>query len=416
MSDAIGRDLVRRLVLDAPFFGTLAAHLDWQADPHVETLQTNGVYVKYNPAYLASLTALEQLGVAAHEVLHPALLHPWRRDGRDLREWNEACDFAINGELRKSGFTLPAGILHDPRFDGMSAEQIYSKRRSQAQPPPPRAEPEPEPDPEEDEDPEDVEQPGDVNEADDESEDGATGDPTGAAAGGSMPGSPTGEFIDGPATAEAAGDLTAGDWETIAAEAAVVSERAGEMPGTLARAITCSREPRVDWKAELRDFIAATVETDYSWSRPNRRLLSRGLYLPGAVKENVGPIVVGVDISGSVTQDLLDQFSAELTALLRDAMPEKLIAVYCDTRVHAVNEFSPDEERVELRLPASGGGGTKFQPVFDWIEENDVDPLAVVYLTDLEGPAPELPRWPVLWTTPEWSRRPAPFGQLVRIA
>lgn len=402
-----------RLLLDQPFFGTLAMHLEMVENPAIETLRTDGVRLEFNPAFLATLTPSEQLGVLAHEVLHPALLHPWRRAGRDLREWNEACDYAINAQLIAAGFTLPAGALLDPQFDGMSAEQIFSKRRSQEQPP------QQEPEGKDDDEGDDTAAENDDTQAGDDEGDDGDGDDEGdgdgqGASESSMPGCPTGEFVDGPETAEAEGDLTASDWEVIAEEAATVAARAGELPGETGRAIKETREARVDWKAELRAFVTNTVESDYSWSSPNRRFVSRGLYLPGAVKENVGAIVVGVDVSGSITQAQLDEFAAELTGLMRDAQPEKLVAVYCDTRVCAVNEFTPDDV-IELRLPANAGGGTLFQPVFDYVEAEQLDPLALVYLTDLEAAAPQIPPYPVLWTTPAWCQYPAPFGQLVRI-
>jgi predicted metal-dependent peptidase len=84
-----------------------------------------------------------------------------------------------------------------------------------------------------------------------------------------------------------------------------------------------------------------------------------------------------------------------------------------DTCVQAVHEFTPDDEIV---LKMVGGGGTLFQPAFDWVEENDVDPLALIYLTDLEGETPQAPDYPVLWVTPLHSTYEAPFGTLVRIS
>jgi predicted metal-dependent peptidase len=132
-----------RLLLDQPFFGTLAMHLELVETRQIETLQTNGVVIQYNPDFMATLTAAEQVGVLAHEVMHPGLLHPYRRNGRDPREWNEACDYAINPELIRAGFTLPAGALVDPQFDGMSAEQIFSKRRSTPNPMKPEPDPAP---------------------------------------------------------------------------------------------------------------------------------------------------------------------------------------------------------------------------------------------------------------------------------
>ena len=117
-----------RLLLDQPFFGSLAMHLEMVPDASVPTAQTNGVYLKFNPDFMATLTENEQLGVLAHEVLHPALLHPYRRGDRDPKLWNEACDFAINTQLIEAGFRLPQGALLDQQYKGMSAEAIYSKR------------------------------------------------------------------------------------------------------------------------------------------------------------------------------------------------------------------------------------------------------------------------------------------------
>uniref|UniRef100_UPI00214D7863 VWA-like domain-containing protein n=1 Tax=Nevskia soli TaxID=418856 RepID=UPI00214D7863 len=61
-------------------------------------------------------------------------------------------------------------------------------------------------------------------------------------------------------------------------------------------------------------------------------------------------------------------------------------------------------------------GGTAFQPVFDYVEAERLDPLACVYFTDLYGPAPEEPPYPVLWVAPIHARRTAPFGREVRVA
>ena len=402
--------LKAHLLLDNPFFGTLAAHLTYQADPAIPTLCTNGVFVKYNPAYMETLTHAEQLGVLAHEVLHPALLHPYRRNGRELSAWNEACDYVINAQLLAAGFTLPKGVLVDAQFEGMSAEQVYSKRRS-AEPPP-----QPEPKPEAQEPAAEQEPGGDSDNAqgddDAEEEEEAEGGNSIPGLETSMPGSPTGEFIDGPETAS--GDdpqLAEQDWELITAEAALVAARAGDLPGGVAQALKDTRAPQVDWVAETREFLAATIRTAQSWTRPNRRMIAHGLYLPGPIKKNVGPLVVAVDSSGS-TWPMLEEFGAEVSGLMRTARPETLHVVYCDTRINSVDEYAPDDE---VTLTAKGGGGTRFQPVFDWIEQEGLYPLAVIYLTDLEGPAPVEPTYPVLWVTPLYSRCAAPFGTHVRI-
>jgi len=53
--------------------------------------------------------------------------------------------------------------------------------------------------------------------------------------------------------------------------------------------------------------------------------------------------------------------------------------------------------------------------VFEWVTENDVAPVCLIYLTDLCCDSfPEPPEYPVLWMTD--SRRTAPFGETARIS
>jgi predicted metal-dependent peptidase len=66
-------------------------------------------------------------------------------------------------------------------------------------------------------------------------------------------------------------------------------------------------------------------------------------------------------------------------------------------------------------LGAQGGGGTSFVPVFKWIEENDIEPEALVYLTDMYGDFPsKAPSYPVLWGSIS-KGVPAPFGEVVDV-
>jgi predicted metal-dependent peptidase len=79
--------------------------------------------------------------------------------------------------------------------------------------------------------------------------------------------------------------------------------------------------------------------------------------------------------------------------------------------VQSWQQFGPSEP---IQLEPKGGGGTDFRPVFEWVEQNQLMPACLIYLTDLcchSYPAP--PDYPVLWVTE--SRRTAPFGETVRI-
>ncbi len=69
--------------------------------------------------------------------------------------------------------------------------------------------------------------------------------------------------------------------------------------------------------------------------------------------------------------------------------------IYCDSRIAHIDEFGPGDD---LQFAAHGGGGTDFRPPFEWLEENQIVPRALVYLTDGYGPFPEQePNFPTLW-------------------
>jgi hypothetical protein len=115
-----------QLVLDQPFFGSLALRLVLVEDEKAATAYTNGVVLGYNRAFIKDLSIEETKWLVAHEVMHLACLHHTRRANRKPYRWNVAADYAINGVLAEAGFKTPAGCLLDSRYEGKSAEAIYA--------------------------------------------------------------------------------------------------------------------------------------------------------------------------------------------------------------------------------------------------------------------------------------------------
>ncbi|MFO7597916.1 MAG: hypothetical protein R6W92_16425, partial [Desulfocurvibacter africanus] len=114
------------LVLDHPFFATLALRLDMREDPSCRTAWSDGRVLAYNPLYIEVLPLEKVKGLQCHEVLHLACCHHTRRGGREPKTWNMACDYAINPILLEAGLELPSGYLDDPRHHGKSADAIYT--------------------------------------------------------------------------------------------------------------------------------------------------------------------------------------------------------------------------------------------------------------------------------------------------
>lgn len=120
----------RYLFTRKPFFGSLLAEIDSKQgcipDPTVKTFQTNGNWIKWNPAFVKNLTVDQIVGVLAHELLHVGLGHTLRRGRRSMHLWQTATDWAINDVLVKDGFKLPDGVLYPPHEQkGKSAESNH---------------------------------------------------------------------------------------------------------------------------------------------------------------------------------------------------------------------------------------------------------------------------------------------------
>jgi predicted metal-dependent peptidase len=411
-----------QLLLAQPFFGTLSLRLKL-IPGDLPTMATDGARIVYNPAFVGELKPAELEATLAHEVLHCALGHQCRRGERDPRLWNEAADLAINPILISNGFTLPAGALIDPAFTNLSAEEIYARllrKRTEGGGASRQA-------------PEQTNNGGGAtaggqrthgaapsnakSDSSSQSAPGQDGQTTGEAAGPEPSGSGGfGEVVDatdeqGQTASPAEKRRQEHEWG-IAAEQALRSAKAcGHDPAGIERPLTESRQSQEDWRAILRDFVAATTPSDYRWTPPNRRYIASGLYLPSVERRGLGEIMVAVDTSGSIGKRELEQFAGEISAISEETQPEAIQVVYCDAAVQSTQEFRASEA---VRLEPKGGGGTDFRPAFEWVAKNDVSPVCLIYLTDLCCDSfPETPEYPVLWVTD--SRRTAPFGETVRI-
>ena len=115
------------LVLDHPFFGSLALKLTVKEDPECKTAWVDGTHLGYNPEFVDELPSDELKGLIAHEVMHCGLNHIARKGDRDGHRWNLACDYAINPILLDYGMALPDGALNDPQYYDMDADTIYTK-------------------------------------------------------------------------------------------------------------------------------------------------------------------------------------------------------------------------------------------------------------------------------------------------
>ncbi len=401
------------LILDQPFFGSLALRLELKEDPTCETVWTNGRVLGYNPEFIGGLTLDETKGVIAHDVMHLANCHHTRRKGRDPNLWNKSGDYAINSILEESKMVLPSCRLRDPGLDGKSTEEIYGVLSNQ---------PDDEGEPQEGgggPGPENAPAGGGTGQQDpgNQGSDPGQNGPGDQGSGGDPGG--CGEIRDfpgedgGPAGSS---ELAQQEQEQkiAAVQAATQAKARGILPAGIARMVQEIANPKLDWRTILRRFIEMSAKNDYTWSPPNRRFIHLGLFLPSLRSEELKEIVIAVDTSGSIGQAELDQFAGEINGILEEFETVATV-IYCDSKIAGVEVF--DRETLPVKLQLVGGGGTNFRPPFEWIEENGVTPTCLVYLTDLEcSRFPAEPAFPVLWVSTGDGGRVPPFGEVAELA
>jgi len=171
----------------------------------------------------------------------------------------------------------------------------------------------------------------------------------------------------------------------------------------LDRTVEGAAEAAVDWRELLRRLWSETVVADYSWMRPNRRHLWTGLYLPGVVREGAGEVAIAVDCSGSHSARQLRLFEAEARSILEGQRPERVYVLYFDAAVHKVETYEAGER---IALNPVGGGGTAFEPCFEWLNKRGIRPQTMVSLTDLYGSfPPSAPSYRFFGLRPDVARR-----------
>lgn len=360
------------LLLDqkSAFIGSLALGLPTVITDKVKTAATDGRVIMFNPEFCADLTDEEMVFLIAHETMHPMLEHNYRLQGRDHVRWNKAADYVINQLLveEKIGKFIDGGCLNDSLYKSGNGitDNIYGMLP-------------------------------------DESNGNGSGSGNGGIGDDIIPSEATG----------ADQEAEIGEWKLKVANAAQAAKLMGSLSANMERFVGELLEPKVDWRDVLRDFVFKAKTDERSFARPNRRFISQGVYLPSVTGETLGEIVIAIDCSGSIGTKEIDMFAAEMKAIKSDGSPTAMHVVYFDHAVCHYDKFGPDEELV---VTPRGGGGTAFSPVFKYIEDHDIEPVACVFLTDLYcddyGPAPE---YPVLWAVFNGPKEPnAPFGRVVK--
>ncbi|TCP38978.1 DUF2201 family putative metallopeptidase [Rhodovulum marinum] len=443
------RRALTKLAEQDPAFAALAlwcTHVD--SDGREGPAWTDGRAIHYGPAF-EPLSLPEQIGLAAHHILHIAFRHAPRShamhvrfgDRYDEALFNLATDAIVNETLMLTGFILPrpavrlTGLLKATLREDIRGEEAVTKYDAErlyvalmqdgASPRSTR--------------PGDKGAAGGGGKGDGEGQGSQGGDrprPGGALAEAARAYAEQQAFAPDIETGRDDRDDGAGreedaEWRQRVARAMEAGRLAGHGIGMLGHRLADLPEVHTPWEVVLRGLVSRAVMQNPrpQGTRPARRWLARDAdarqrgapdpaFEPGMLRDQDIPrIVVGVDSSGSVDGTLLAKFAAELAAIAKRTGAETHVLVFDQqVRGRAVMGGAAWEKRITDIL-FSRDGGTSFIQVMD--EALALDPSAVVILTDLEGPFGPMPPkgLPVIWAVPgEPPSAGAPFGRVLSLA
>ena len=357
-------------------------------DPNIPTACTNGRDEMYARDFVTSLNDAELRFLVLHEVYHKLFKHltTWKHlYDEDAQLANMACDYVINLKIvgdNEDKFATMTGVLeggcYDTKYDGMDSAQVYNLLKK------------------------------------DQDENGGEGGSDSL---------PNGQQPFDEHDWDGAQELSADeqrqlerDLDEAIRQGALV---AGKMGSGGDRDIAELLQPQVNWREVLRDFVTSTCAgSDYStYSKPNRRYLSSGIYMPSGISEQVGELVVAIDTSGSIGQRELSAFLTEVKEICDTVNPDGVRLMYWDTKICRDEKYDVHEldDLVQSTKPA-GGGGTDVTCVTDYIRDNNINAQAAIVLTDghLYG---GWGQWtmPVLWTIMDNQRAKPDVGVAVNI-
>jgi predicted metal-dependent peptidase len=409
-----------RLMLDHPYFGTIASALKLEQNNELLTFLSDGEALRYNSEYIDRLDVAEVEFVMANGAMHAVLKHQHRSAGRTKWLWQTATDYVVNSMLVNNGMQLPEYANYEHKFDGMYAEEVYQMLRDEMMNDEFGME-------------EQIEQ---IMEGDDVHNENIHMQQENVAS----PDASEQKYDKNSKDKEESSSTPSQNSEELAEELKEQFEqifqklnRQGTLPKDLKFVVPEYFSHKVDWRELLYGYIASYAKSTYSFVPPNMKYLYRGIYLPSLSSEStysfIPPnmkylyrgiylpslssdllrIVIAIDTSGSVDETLLSTFLGEVNSIMQSYPNYEIDLITADAKIQSHKVFLPGES---LDYEASGGGGTDFRPVFEYVDQQINYPTLLLYFTDGLGTFPEMePAYDVMWIMPE--KVDVPFGEIM---
>ena len=353
-----------KLMLEKPYFGSLVTSIELRVNNNIASINPLGDVLEYNEEYLEVLSVNEVSTILANGAMHQALFHSERGEGKVGSVWRLASDYAINDLLVENGFMLPPMANYSSRFERLYAEEIYTTLLIEL----------------------------DLSENDNDPVDEQQ----------------TKEFEEQEIPEEL---ITQEEYELLLEQLNIKLEKHGDLPKGIERFVERKTQPKIAWRDELYRYVNSHAKSDYRMFPPSKKHLYRGVALPSIYGEEL-KIVVTIDTSASIDDELLESFLTELYEIMQVFTHYVIELIECDATIQNIQRLTPQEP---LEPSLKGGGGTNFTPVFDHVMQMNEDFKFLIYFTDGKGSFPNYePNIDVLWVVPKVDGE-FPFGEVLEL-
>ncbi len=194
---------------------------------------------------------------------------------------------------------------------------------------------------------------------------------------------------------------------------------AGNIPLFAEMLIKQLKEPKIDWRTILQEFIQEEI-VDYSFMPPDRRFSDSPFFLPdfNDKDEKIKGIWIAVDASGSVSDEAIETAVSEIKGCIEQFEGRFSARLsFFDAKVYEQEPIESVRELMDAR--PVGRGGTSFEEVFRYMGQNMEDdlPEEVIVITDGYCNYPDESMRlgiPVLWMLSNEESDDPPWGKIAR--
>ena len=174
-------------------------------------------------------------------------------------------------------------------------------------------------------------------------------------------------------------------------------KKRGKIPGEIESVIKVDEivPPKFDWRNYLRRFSGTSTKV-YT-KKIRRKENSKFPDSPGLKIKMKQHMLLAIDTSGSVSDSELQEFMNEMHHIYKCGVD--ITIVQCDVDIKSITPY-----KGKFEMNVVGRGGTEFDPVLNYFNDNLRKYTSLVYFTDGECNTSVKPKGKTLWVLSERSQ------------